>query len=143
MAKVTADVSGLRNVTANLNRAIRHVEGGTLKGLKLAALHIKEQAMPITPHSGTTGRRKKDGGRGVRGGGSNLRNSAFVSVERKTAKRIVARIGYTAKYASWVHEMPNDVNWTTPGTGNKFLEKAVRRNTREILAIIRANAKVK
>jgi len=142
MAKVTADVSGLRNVTANLNRAIRHVEGGTLKGMKRAAMFIQEQAMPITPHSGTTGRRKADGGRGVRGGGSNLRNSSFTAVE-KQGRRIKARVGYTAKYAAWVHEMPNDVNWTTPGTGNKFLEKAIRRNTREILGIIRANAKVK
>ena len=66
--------------------------------------------------------------------------SSRLSERRRNA---LARIGYTAKYAAWVHGMPNDVNWTTPGTGNKFLEKAIRRNTREILGIIRANAKVK
>lgn len=56
-----------------------------------------------------------------------LRKSGRVEkIERKTyAKYLVT---YSAEHGLWVHEMDEDTtNWTTPGTGSKFLEKPMRR----------------
>ena len=55
---------------------------------------------------------------------------------------MVARVGYTAKYAPYVHEMPSSFNYTKPGTGPKFLEKAIKNNIKTILDIIQRRAKV-
>ena len=50
-----------------------------------------------------------------------LRDSWYVS---KPFKRIgFSEVGFGAKHAPYVHEMPSDVNWSEPGTGNKFIEK--------------------
>jgi hypothetical protein len=72
---------------------------------------LLNMATPITP---------KDTGR--------LRRSARIIAPAKNAsKRIVARIrwgGAKAPYAAWVHEMPENLNWTTPGTGPKYAERA-------------------
>ena len=57
-----------------------------------------------------------------------LRKSGRVIAPPKTAKkRIIARIrwgGSKAPYAAWVHEMPASYNYTKPGTGPKYAEKA-------------------
>lgn len=39
-----------------------------------------------------------------------------------------SELGYGAEYAHNVHEMPNDVNWSEPGTGNKFLEEPFNKH---------------
>jgi len=70
------------------------------------------------------------------------------------------RVGYTAEYAAFVHEMPDPkitspaggtslfvkvkpIDWTKPGTGNKFLEKAVKSNLKAILNMIWFSARIK
>lgn len=81
------------------------------KALVEDANTLVNMATPITP---------KDTGR--------LRKSVRIIAPPKTAKkRIIARIrwgGAKAPYAAWVHEMPDSVNWTTPGTGPKYAERA-------------------
>lgn len=47
--------------------------------------------------------------------------------------------GYSANYAAWVHEMLEkhpDVNWSREGSGGKWLEAAVKRNSKIIVQII-------
>ena len=118
MAKVT----GLDNVLKNLNTEIRAIENRTGDGLLAAALFVQGESQEDTPQR-----------KGV------LVNSAFSDVDRDN---LVARVGYTAKYAPYVHEMPSSFNYTKPGTGPKFLEKAIKNNIKTILDIIQRRAKV-
>ena len=102
-----AIIAGLNQVIARLNQEINGVSNGTIEGLLAAGLFIKGEAIEITP---------------LRFGP--LRNSAYVAQD-VTSRGPVVQVGYTQSYAPYVHEWPDTVNWTTIGTGNKFLEKAV------------------
>ncbi len=117
-------VRGLPAVLKNLNRQIAKIEGRTGKGLLAAALFVKGEAQEITPQK-----------TGV------LINSAFAS-SAMVNKQPVARVGYTAKYAPFVHEMPESNNFTKPDTGPKYLQKAVFNNQQVILNIIQKRAKI-
>ncbi len=116
-------IRGEKAVLKNLNRAIVKIEGNTTKGMLAAGLFVEGESNEIVPQ---------------RLGG--LINSSFTSVGR-LAKRIIVRVGYTVNYAPFVHEMPETNNFTKPGTGPKFLWKAVTTNSMKILQIIRARAK--
>lgn len=120
---MTIRITGQKNVLKNLNRAITKIEGNTAKGMLAAGLFVEGESNEIVPQ---------------RLGG--LINSSFTAVGR-IAKRIVVRVGYTVNYAPFVHEMPETNSFTKPGTGPKFLFKAVTKNSRQILQIIRARAK--
>ena len=111
--------SSERNLMNNLNREINKIEGDISRGLKAAMIFIIGEAIPMTPKE-----------HGV------LRGSAFTSVAKNKA-----RVGFTAKYAPFVHEMPDTNNFTTPHTGPKFLERAIFENTRTIINIIKRRAK--
>jgi len=111
-------VTGEREIMKNLGKEIAKIEGDITKGLGAAALFVKGESQEATP---------------VEFGP--LVNSAFASVGR-VGGMLLARVGYTQSYAPFVHEMPAENNFTKPGTGPKFLENAVVRNTRTILAIV-------
>jgi len=110
--------SSERNLMRNLNREIAKIEGDISRGLKATMIFIIGEAIPITPKE-----------HGV------LRGSAFTSVEDDKA-----RVGFTAKYAPFVHEMPDTNQFTTPDTGSKFLQRAVFENTRTLINIIKKRA---
>jgi hypothetical protein len=114
-------VTGLNEVITNLNREIKKIEGLTHEGLLAAGAFIKGESQETTPVEF-----------GV------LNNSAFM----QSFAPLSVTIGYTAKYAQYVHEMPSTYNYTKPGTGSKFLEKAVKNNGAQILRIIEKRAKV-
>lgn len=116
-------IKGKRNVLRNLNRSIEKIEGNTAKGMMAAGLFVEGESNEIAPQD-----------KGV------LIGSSFTVVGR-IAKKIIARVGYTADYADHVHEMPESNNFSKLGTGPKFLWKAVTQNTRKILEIIRSRAK--
>ena len=120
-------MKGLDEVLANLSREVQAIEGRTREGMTEVGMFIEGEAVEITPQR-----------KGV------LANSAFHDTDSGVAgsgPRV--RIGYTAKYAPYVHEMPESFNYTKPGTGPKFLEKAIKRNLRTILEIIRDSARVR
>jgi hypothetical protein len=86
-------------------KAIRALEGG----LYLAANNIIAKSIREVP--------KDDGP---------LRSSNFVSSPKRSGDTISVRFGYggmAARYALFVHEMPAGTNWTTAGTGPKYLER--------------------
>lgn len=116
---MSVTVRGEKDLMRNLNKEVKKIDGDISKGLKAAMIFIIGKAIEITPKE-----------HGV------LRGSAFTSVDDKKA-----RVGYTAKYAPFVHEMPETNNFTTPDTGPKFLEKAIFNNTKTIIEIIRKRAK--
>ena len=122
---MTVKVKGQAKVLANLNKQILKIKGRTLKGLYTAALLVKNRAVKITPYRL-----------------GNLAGSAYVTPVKSLTKPIV-EIGYTAVYAPIVHEMPASYNYTKPGTGPKFLEKALRSSAKDIIEIIKKEAKIK
>lgn len=116
-------IRGEKKVLKNLNRAIQKIQGNSAKGLLAAGLFVENESNEIVPHD-----------KGV------LLGTSFTSPGNVGNKPIVT-VGYTAGYAPFVHEMPESNNFTKPGTGPKFLWKAVTRNAKKILEIIRARAK--
>jgi hypothetical protein len=111
----------LQEVMTNLNREIKKIEGATLEGLVAAGQFVKAESVDITPAEF-----------------GNLRNSAG----SKPIGPLSVAVYYTQSYAPYVHEMPEHNNYTTPGTGPKFLERAVKENVPTILQIIANRAKI-
>jgi len=113
----------LKNVIRAFNkftgRHERQVRGEMLK----IALEIKEESLEVAPMEFGP-----------------LRDSAYADIEERKNGPVV-RVGYTADYAPFVHEMPETNNFTTPGTGPKFLEKVVTEGRREILNKLRGELK--
>jgi len=70
-----------------------------------------------------------------------LRDSAYVMVDRRP-RRTVIEIGFKAEHAPFVHEWPSTVNWTTPGTGSKFLERPYFTKAPTLLGFIKAKARI-
>ena len=64
-----------------------------------------------------------------------LMKSGAVEIEKNGLKTVgkVSFGGGEVDYADIVHEMPNDVNWTEPGTGNKYLENPLKENSQKYL----------
>ena len=120
MAKPNIKVKGGDKVIKNLNREIAKIKGNIDKGLIAAAVFIEGESNQIVPHD--TG---------------DLLGSSFSG----PVKKGLVRIGYTAGYAPFVHEMPSSNNFTKPGTEPGFLLKAVTRNVNVILRIIHRRAK--
>lgn len=121
---MTSSVNGLQDVLRNLNREIQGIENRTLTGLGKVGLFIKGESVEMVPQD-----------KGI------LINSAYHQTAN-TSNGPVVRIGYTAKYAPYVHEMPETYNYSKAGTGPKFLEKPVKDNYNFILELIRRNAHV-
>ncbi len=119
-------------VMTNLNAAILKIEAGSMKGLIESAIIIRrdmEKTPPLIPVD--TG---------------NLRASWFTSPIKVTGMPGLL-IGFNANYAIFVHEMVGDegkkINWNRPGSGAKFFEAALKRNTKLILQIRQKNAYIK
>jgi len=117
---------GLNRVVANLNYAIKEIEGRSLKGLLLAVAHVRKEmdnVIPMIPVD--TG---------------DLRASWFaIPVNLPAGPAVIC--GFSANYAVFVHEMIGAA-FQRPGAGPKFFQSALRRNQDKILQIIWENAKV-
>jgi hypothetical protein len=117
--RMKADVDKINKAT---EKAIAKMGEGAFRGMLKAGTFIQGESQEIAPH---------------RTGiliGSAFTDSAFTSLGKGT--KFIVRVGYTALYAAFVHEMPAKTNWTKPDTGNKFLEKAVKNNIRKIVDFI-------
>lgn len=82
---------------------------------------------------------------------SNLVNSQYRTVS-KDGTKVIAAIGYTAKYAAAVHEAPGSLkgrprmngrgNYWDPDANPKFLEQAATENMQEIDSAIKKAMKL-
>lgn len=118
-----AKVKGADKIAKNLKRKIKDIDGDLFAGLQAAAKFVEGESNENVP---------------VKFGV--LINSSFSGV-KKLRNRILARIGYTAKYAEFVHEMPDTNSFTKQGTGPKFLENATKDNSVTIVKIVQRFAK--
>lgn len=67
----------------------------------------------------------------------NLRKSGAVKNKKNGTANFTATIEYVAPYAFEVHEFPESFKYTTPGTGPKYLQRAVDEATPQIRQIAR------
>lgn len=125
-------ISGTEALLNNLNKEIGKIEGRISKrGMWAVLLLLKRESMKLTPVR--TGN--------LRGSYSTFVYSGYYGVE-----------GYlvnNASYALFVHEMAEYtrqgvyVNWRSPGTGPKFVERALRNNYKRVLQILTDSARIK
>ena len=124
-------IDGIEDVTRNINAALMGMKHKSAAGMTLAANYILTDAdsgtSPLVPE-GDTG---------------HLRNSRFQrALKKPSSGDPYVMFGYTANYAAAVHEMMqsvsgNPINWNRPGSGPKFLEASIKRNTQRVLEIIK------
>lgn len=104
---VKLKVEGLDEVLARARKIGGTAPKHTAAAVYLEAEEIHAEGMRQTPKSAS---------------GGWLRNTAYVTAPESLTYP-VCEIGYSAEYAPYVHEIEEPVNWTTPGTGAKFLER--------------------
>jgi len=127
-------IVGLNQVLDRLDKEILAIKDRTSKGCLVAVAYVRndmDKTPPLIPVKT-----------------NKLRISWFAEPVRDSTDRFGVRFGFQAIYAAFVHEMLDEVygkkiNWTRPGSGPKFFEKALDRNHDEILQIIADHAKVK
>ena len=123
-------LDGLIKVNANLSREIAAMKGRSSTGMASALSFVRHAAVEKTP---------KDTG--------NLRGSVHTKV-MKQPTGVTGAIWYTAAYAAIVHEINKHhetgtaYQYTTPGTGWKFLEHAISENHAVILDLLRKHSKI-
>lgn len=109
---------GMSTVLRNITKEVAKVEGAERLALSQAALLVKRESMNRTPVD--TG---------------NLRASHETEVMNEgDGPKAEIRVG--AEYALYVHEMPESNNFQRPGSGPKFLERALYENQQEVLRIL-------
>lgn len=116
-------IVGIENVMAGLNTKLLEYEAKGTSGLRSAAAFIRgdmEKTSPKVPVDTNV-----------------LRSSWFTETIEYMKHRKAIIFGFSANYAAYVHENMTAQNWNRPGSGPKFLEAAIKRNTYKILLIIR------
>jgi hypothetical protein len=128
------NIKGFDKVIENLNKEIEKITERSLKGLIESVAYIREdmdKTEPLIP---------------VAPKGGNLRASWFATPHREE-KTLFVVCGFGANYAIYVHEMVDKagkkINWSRPGSGPKFFESSVKRNSQKILEIIKSNVEIK
>lgn len=152
-------LEGLNEVIKNLNKEINKIEDRTQAGVTLAAQFVKGEAQSNTPmdlgnlvnSAFVTSPRGKGGGvpefKGKKSGdmASTHVTEVAESIGRVKGSGIgpVAEVGFSAVYAVAVHENMNPKKSKSTSGGAKFLENALKNNTKKILDIIQKKAKIK
>lgn len=152
----------MSKVLANLNKEIKKIEGRSLKGLIRGGIIIRRDMettppkIPVdlgnlrasqfmvtskgeSPAIATEGNFK----------GKKISELTSQHAETKAEAAGVSKavgepniiFGFTAPYAMPVHEMVG-ATFKRPGSGAKFLEASLKRNTKKILQVIREEARI-
>lgn len=157
-----AGLKGLNNVVANLNKEINKIEGGSLKGLIRSAILIRrdmEATSPkipidlgnlraswfVTTSKGETPAGTSPGFKGENAGELSSGHSRTVAENKSKAqasKNPGVVLGFSANYAFIVHESVGK-SFKRPGSGAKFFEASLKRNTKKILAVIQEEARIR
>ena len=116
----------LNDVLRNLNKVTVDTEKKAERQIKKCCEDLLSKAVDITPID--TGELRKSG-------------TTDYDSSKKTGR--VTFGGGAVEYAVAVHEMPNETNWTEPGTGNKYLEKPLKANSAKYLQSIAKAVEIK
>jgi len=116
----------LNDVLRNLNKVTKDTEKKAERQIKKCCEDLLSKAVDITPMN--TGELRKSG-------------TTDYDSAKKTGR--VTFGGGSVDYAVAVHEMPDETNWTEPGTGNKYLEKPLKANSAKYLQSIAKAVEIK
>ena len=108
-----------RRLAKKLHRAAEDTPDLVERERKLCAEDLLSVSLPRTPLSA-----KRYPSDPVPG---QLRASGYVDHETHPD---ASEVGFSAEYAPIVHDMPEDNDFTTPGTGPRFLEQPFLENRR-------------
>jgi hypothetical protein len=149
-------------VLQNLNKEIKKIEGGSLKGLISAGIIVirdMEKTPPKIPIDTSNLRASRflvTSKGGTKQGSSPEfigEDAAKLSTEHgevlsenlvlaKATRQPTVVLGFSANYAMFVHEMVG-ANFGREGSGAKFLEASLKRNKDKILKAIQGGAKIR
>ena len=161
MAKNTVILSGLSEVMENLRMEAGKIKNGTMRGLILSAIEIRrdmektEPKIPIdtgnlrasffTVTSNGKGQKKPSQAfKGNKSGEMASHHDMVVAekqADAKTRTEPTLIMGFSASYGVWVHE-DMEKKFKRPGSGPKFFEYAVNRNSKKVLQILLDNVKI-
>lgn len=130
-----------KEMMKNLAIEIDKIQGKTLQGLTMAAMHVKGEALPLTPKD--TGNLRNSSyviwdNHGVKGDSKDKAGDDVIQAIKEDQDVKKVAIGFGASYAIYVHEINKNYvvgSW-------KYLTKAIQRNQREIVKIITAYARI-
>lgn len=123
---MTVIVTGLASTRRRAERMLLNVHMQIPNGLIDAMQYIRND-MDVTPPL-----IPKDTGA--------MEESWAVEPFTNTRTTYTIRGGFMEPYSAKVHEnIGSNVTWTKPGSGPKFLELALKRNTNEVVAIVANN----
>lgn len=126
--KVTFKLTGTKQVINNLNK-----EAEKLRGIKGQQALIRSAALIRRDMDKTAPKIPVDTG--------NLRASWTTHLVKGFTSRVGMIMGFTANYAAKVH-YSFEKKFRRPDSGPLFFESALRRNTQEILKIMRDALKI-
>lgn len=124
-------IHGIEEVMGGINTHLKKMHFASMRGMLKAAAFIRRDMEKVEPKIPV------DTG--------NLRSSWFVTPVKNIHGNHGVIMGFSANYAVYVHEAVEAtfgvagggrMNWNRPGSGPKFLESAIKRNTHEIFRII-------
>lgn len=120
-----SEIEGLDELRQNLSDKVDQTKANIVAGVIDAQMIVRRRSAIYTP--------AKTG---------NLVNSLTTPSPIIEASRIVGTIGYTADYAPYVHENLEATNWTKPGSGPRFLARALNESHDAVLEAIRKRAQL-
>jgi len=158
--KPVTGIKGFDIVMSNLTREIKKIEGRTMKGLIEGSIIIRrdmEVTSPTIPidlgnlrasYFTVTAQSEQGGApefKGEKAAELSSEHSTVVSEAKALAQTIkdpVVMMGFSANYAMWVHENIG-ASFQRPGSGAKFFESSMKRNTDAVLQVIAKNAQIR
>ena len=155
-------ITGFEQLKVNLRNEFANLKFATEEGMVDAAKMIKrsmDTSPPLIPKKIGNLRESwfivsrsgvKEGNSpkftGAQGSKVSARHTMAVAMAEQAVKMsqdVEVEFGFSAPYATWVHEMGEDINWTTPGSGPKFFEQALKKKKSDIIKVIQRTALIK
>lgn len=127
-------IDGIENVMGNIQKELYGIKVRSAKGMKIAARMVLSSADTTPPK--------------VPVDSNDLRSSTFVDPGTNEMGDTYVEFGYGTAYAAAVHEMFDSpsgkpINWKRPGSGPKFFEASLKRNSISIVQTIAKYAEIK
>ena len=150
---INKGIQGMEQVMVNLNKELAKIKGKSLSGLIKAGIILRrdmEKGIVRTPHEFGNLRasffmttikstRSQASFTGADAGKMGAEHSTAISEAKSMVavkREPVMIMGYSAFYGVYVHEMPITTNWTREGSGPKWFELAVTRNTKKMVQTV-------